>query len=110
MLKEILMNKKPKQRMSERLCEALDLPTELLPRHSLVEIHGRNLVKIQGAGRILLYTHDEIRISLCSHDGVLCIKGQELCCNSYNMGAIGIQGVIQSVGFCEKEVSNEKHR
>lgn len=97
------MKKKTKLKMSERICAALDLPLELLPKRSLIEIHGQSLVKIQGAGRILLYTHTEIRISLYREGCFVRVKGSELCCNSYNMGAVGIQGKIESVDFGAKE-------
>ena len=79
-------------------------------RKTLVEIHGSSLVKIQGAGGILLYTENEIRISLREKGSFLCVLGHGLCCNSYNMGAVGIEGKIRSVSFChgEKEEENER--
>ena len=96
------MKKKAKESLGERLCNALDLSAGLLPRGTLIEIHGQNLVKIQGAGRILLYTDGEIRISLRCADSCVRVRGEGLSCSSYNMGAVGIHGSIESVDFCDK--------
>ena len=103
-------NKSEKRTLGEKIVTALDIPSELLPRKTLVEIHGSSLVKIQGAGGILLYTENEIRISLREKGSFLCVLGHGLCCNSYNMGAVGIEGRIRSVSFChgEKEEENER--
>ena len=97
------MKKKQKETLGERICNALDLSPGLLPRKTLIEIHGKNLVKIQNAGKILLNTDTEIRISLRSRDGCVRVCGNALCCSSYNVGAVGIHGRIASVDFCEGE-------
>ena len=97
------MKKKQKKSLGERICNTLDLSPQLLPHRTLIEIHGRSLVKIQNAGKILLYTDTEIRISLRSRGESVRICGQELCCDSYNVGAIGIHGRITSVDFCQGE-------
>ena len=102
------MKKKRQESLGERICNALDLSPQILPRRSLIEIHGRNLVKIQNAGKILLYTDTEIRISLRSRDGSVRICGSGLCCSSYNVGAIGIHGKIASVDFGQGEREDEK--
>ena len=94
------MKKKAKESMGERICNALDLSAGILPRGTLIEIHGQSLVKIQGAGRILLYTDREIRISLRCSDSCVRVRGDGLSCSSYNMGAVGIHGDIASVDFC----------
>ena len=87
--------------LSQRICQALDMPPEILPGLSSVEIHGRSLVKIQGAGAILLYSPEEIRISLRSKGEYVSVKGFSLYCASYNMGAVGVEGRICSVSFEE---------
>ena len=97
------MKSKDKNSVGERICRALELPADLLPHKSSVEIRGRSLVKIHGGGAILLYSPEEIRISLCDRSGYLSVKGKALCCNSYNMGAVGIEGRIKSVAFEEGE-------
>ena len=102
------MKRKQKESLGERICNALDLSPGLLPHSTLIEIHGQNLVKIQGAGKILLYTDGEIRISLRSKGQLVRIKGAGLCCSSYNMGAVGIHGRIASVDFCDGEDEDVK--
>ena len=92
-----------KATLTERIANALDIPCELLPHKTLVEIHGTSLVKIQGAGRILCYTENEIRISLRKKAGFLSVKGDCLCCNSYNMGTVGIEGNIRTLSFEQNE-------
>lgn len=101
------MKNKDRNRLSERICRALDLPTDVLPRRTTVEIHGKSSVKICGGGAILLYSPSEIRIALCGERGWVSVKGVALCCNSYNSGAVGIDGRVSSVSF-ESEEGDEK--
>ena len=101
------MKKKPKESLGERICNALDISPGLLPHKTLIEIHGQSLVKIQNAGKILLYTDEEIKISLRSKASAIRVRGKDLRCSSYNVGAVGIHGRIVSVDFC-KENENEK--
>ena len=100
------MKSNDKNSLSERICRALDLPTDLLPNRTSVAIHGRSAVKICGGRSILLYSPCEIRIALKGEAGWISVKGLALCCNSYNSGAIGIDGRILSVSF-ESEEKNE---
>lgn len=97
------MKRKEKGSLGSRLCHALELSPDLLPNSVVAEMHGDSLVKIQGGGRILLYTDTEIRIALKGKGRFLSVRGEELCCNSYNMGTVGIEGRICSVSFCDKE-------
>ena len=102
------MKKKAKASMGERICNALDLSAGILPHGTLIEIHGQSLVKIQGAGRILLYTDGEIRISLRCSGPCVRVRGRGLSCSSYNMGAVGIHGDIRAVDFfCGEETDDE---
>lgn len=98
---------KDKSTISERVCRALDIPPDLLPRRTNIEIHGRSSVKICGGGAILLYSPEEIRIALRGEEGWVSVKGIALRCNSYNVGAVGVDGRICSVSF-ESEARNEK--
>ena len=93
------MKSNDKNTLSERICRALDLPADLLPNRTTVEIHGRSAVKICGGGAILLYSPCEIRVALKGDSSWISVKGVSLCCNSYNAGAVGIDGRIQSVSF-----------
>ena len=94
-------NAKIKNAGGERLCRILDISPEALPHGHAVEIFGKSLVKIRGGGAILLYTPEEIRISLLKGKEYISVKGACLSCSSYNRGALGVEGVISSVSFEE---------
>lgn len=81
----------------ERMSRALDMPPDLLPGGSLVEIRGRCAVTVRGGGKILAYTPEELCIALGK--GVLTIRGRRLVCTSYYLGAVGVEGQIDEVVF-----------
>ena len=85
----------------ERLSRRLDLMPDLLGDAGLVEIRGRGAVTVRGGGKILLYTPEEIRISMPR--SVLSICGEGLVCTSYYQGAVGVDGRIRGVFFEEGE-------
>ena len=94
-------NTRTKNTSGERICRRLDISPEALPHGHAVEILGKSLVKIRGGGRILLYTRDQIRISLPCKNEYILVKGAELSCSSYNRGVLGVEGLISSVSFEE---------
>ena len=96
------MKNKEQNSLRERICRALELPLEILPKSTLIELHGESLLKIQGAGSILLYTPEEIRIGIIKSKRFISVKGNGLSCSSYNMGLLGIEGKIRAVAFCEE--------
>jgi len=81
----------------ERVSRALDVPPDLLPGGSLLEIRGRQAMTVRGNGKILTYTPEEICVELSR--GVLSVKGRRLVCTSYYFGALGIEGRIDAVVF-----------
>ena len=85
----------------ERMNRVLDIPPDLWPRGTLIEIRGQEAMTVRGGGRILVYTPE--RICLAFGKGVLSISGQRLACTSYYVGAIGIGGRIDAVRFEEGE-------
>lgn len=87
----------------ERICRAIDVLPESVSHTPCVEIHGRSLIKIRDGGRILLYTHEKIEVELPRTRDVLTITGNDLTCAFYNMGAVGIEGLIDAVSFVERE-------
>lgn len=93
-------NAREERGLRERLCQALDLVPDSLPRESLVELRGRNAMTVRGGGKILLYTPEEIRISL--KRGCLSVVGKRLVCTSYYVGAVGIEGLICRISFEEE--------
>lgn len=95
--------KEKKPPIVERICRAIDIMPEAVSHTTYIEIHGRSLLKIKDGGKILQYTHEKIRIALPHTDDVLTVKGNELICSFYNMGAIGIEGNISAVSFADEE-------
>ena len=91
--------KKRKDTRRERLCRLLDISPEAFPSGHAVEIEGKSFVKIRGGRAILLYTPDEIRVSLAQKDEFISVRGSSLSCSSYNRGALGVEGEIESVSF-----------
>ena len=86
-------NEKPD--IKERLCKALDIVPDMLPREGTVEIRGRNSVLVREGGRILHYS-DEL-VSVEYGRGRVEIKGKRLCCSSYYKGGIRVDGYIRGV-------------
>ena len=89
------------ERFRDRLCRRLDIVPDLVSGEPTVEIRGRSLVSVQGGERILTYTPEEIQIAL--KRGCVRIKGKDLVCISYYVGAIGVEGRIFCVCFEEGE-------
>ena len=91
--------KQRKAPIIERICNAIDIPPEAVSHTPHIEIHGRSMLKIHDGGKILLYSPDEIRVELPRKSGIITVKGEGLCCAFYNLGAVGIEGLIDTVGF-----------
>ena len=81
----------------ERVSRVLDVPPDLLPGGSLLEIRGRQAITVRGSGKILRYTPEEVCVELGRT--VLSVKGRRLVCTSYYLGALGIEGRIDEVTF-----------
>ena len=87
----------------ERICKAIDVPAEAVSHTPNIEMHGRTVIKIRDGGKILLYTHEKIKIELPHCKDILTVKGKELSCSFYNLGAVGIEGIIDYVSFIDEE-------
>ena len=85
--------------LAERLCGALDIVPDTLPRVGTVEIRGRNYVSIREGGKIILYTPEKITVAYGG--GAVSVCGQRLECTAYTYGAVRVDGYISSVCFEE---------
>jgi sporulation protein YqfC len=94
---------KRKMPIIERICRAVDIPPEAISHTPHIEIHGRSMLKIDDGGKILLYSPDKIKVELPKGGGVITVFGEGLTCSFYNMGAVGIEGVISSVSLEDGE-------
>lgn len=92
--------KKKSAELKERLCRCLDIPPDCLSGAGLLELRGQSALTVRGCGKILTYTPELIRIQ--RRRGVLCVKGRRLCCTSYFIGALGIDGWIREISFEEE--------
>lgn len=99
------MKKKRKEsngeQMSERLCRYLDITPDGYSREGMIELRGRNSMKLHGRGRILSYTPEEIKIKL--KKDCLTVRGKRLYCASFYKDSVGIEGLISDISFCEEE-------
>lgn len=94
-------NEKERISLSEKLNRHLDITPDVLPYGSLIELRGRNSLSVTGCGKILAYTPEQIRVALKKDE--LLVSGKRLLCTSFRKGEIGIDGVIDSIGFCKRE-------
>ena len=84
----------------ERLCRCLDVPPDLFSGAGLLEIRGRNAIRVEGCGKIKIYTPE--RICIVMGKGSVTVTGKRLACTSYRAGSIGIDGFICGVFFEEE--------
>ncbi len=87
--------------LARRLCRGLDITPDVLPHGTTVILRGRAALSVSGCEKILTYTPQKIVISL--HRDTLWVRGRELLCTCYHAGEIGIEGVIDSMGFCGED-------
>ena len=88
--------------LRERLCHALDIPPDVFPHQTHIDVRGRNCVTVKGCGRVTVYTDSEIRFAIA--DGEVCIRGERLCCCAYRKGEAVVDGCVRSVSFEEERV------
>ena len=88
-----------KQTLGEKITRGLDIPPDILPGGSLISIRGRSSLSVNGSTSIILYTPNEIKLSM--RKGALSVRGKELVCISYHSFEINIEGHIDSVNFEE---------
>ena len=93
--------KEKKPPLVERICRALDVLPESVAHTPLIELHGRSLLKITNGGKILLYTNEKITVAIARSESRITVTGSALSCSYYNLGAIGIEGCIDTVSFEE---------
>lgn len=95
--------KKKKAPIIERFCRAIDVVPESVSHTQYIELHGRSLLKIRDGGRILLYTPTKIKIELPHAKGIVTVIGSGLTCSFFNLGAVGIEGLIDTVSYIDED-------
>ena len=76
--------------LAEIINTRLDIPPDILPHGSLIEIRGQNSLTLCGKSKILLYTPENIRLSL--YRSTLSVEGERLVCTTYHKDSIEIDG------------------
>lgn len=94
------MSEKKKEKFRDRLYRTLDIDGDILGG-ATVELRGRGAMIVRGCGKIIEYIPERIRIE--SDGGEIAVRGCGLVCTSYRIGAVGIEGRIDSVSFEEGE-------
>jgi len=92
--------RKPRKTLGERvqqLGEQMDLPAQLLPGFSHVELFKNRQAAVDGVKGVLGYSDAEIQLNI--GEMVLTFKGAELCIRSYQMEQLILTGTIAEVHF-----------
>ena len=90
-----------KPSLAEWLAVKLDIPADVCGGGVRLELRGRNTLTVHGCTRILTFSPCEIRLLL--GESILSVVGKRLICTSYLAGAVGIEGYVCSVSFCDGE-------
>ena len=93
--------KKQKRPFMEWLAVERDIPPELLSGGCFIEIRGRNSVVVRGCRRILVYS--DTKVVLKTRKDIVSVEGKRLTCISYLVGAVSVEGFIDSVNFSRGE-------
>ncbi|MDR3313860.1 MAG: YabP/YqfC family sporulation protein [Oscillospiraceae bacterium] len=81
----------------QRAGDALNLPAELLPGFSHLELLGNRQAIVEGVKGVLAYCEDVVRLNLGTL--VVAFEGCDLCIRSYQMEQVILSGTILSVQF-----------
>lgn len=90
------------RRLPEWLAVRLDIPADLLTDGLRLDMRGRHTLTVHGCRRILDFTPCEVRLAV--KDATLTVSGRRLVCTAYLAGAVGIEGCICGISFCDGEV------
>ncbi|MDR1927329.1 MAG: YabP/YqfC family sporulation protein [Oscillospiraceae bacterium] len=94
------MNTKPRgsvRQTARQLGEALDLPGEVLPGFSHLELLGNRQAIVDGVKGVIAYSDSCVRLNL--GELVVSLEGAALCIRSYQMEQVILSGVIAALHF-----------
>ena len=89
--------------LPEWLAVKLDIPADVTGDGLRLDMRGRHTLMVHGCRKILDFTPCEVRLAL--RDATLTVSGRRLICTAYLAGAVGIEGYICAVTFCDGEVT-----
>ncbi|MBR5515822.1 MAG: YabP/YqfC family sporulation protein [Clostridia bacterium] len=87
--------KKRRQRLTKSISEKTDIPENVFPFSSIINIIQNSEISVENCKAILLYEENEIRLRTACF--VLCIKGDELTLKSYFGSHITVKGIIREL-------------
>lgn len=96
----------PRPSLTEWLAVRMDIPADALESGLRLDMWGRNTLTVHGCTRILDFSPESIRLRL--ERGAVTVCGRRLICTSYLSGAVGIEGLICSITFCDGETDSSE--
>ena len=81
----------------QRLGSAMDLPQQMLPGFSHVELWKNRQALVEGVKGVLSYSESSVQLNTGSL--VVTFKGAGLCIQSYQMEQLALAGTIAEVHF-----------
>lgn len=88
--------------LKEWLAVKLDVPADVMGDGLRLDMRGRHTLTVHGCRKILTFSPCEVSLAL--KDSTLTVKGRRLICIAYLAGAVGIEGYICGISFCDGEV------
>ena len=89
--------------LPEWLAVKLDIPADLMGDGLRLDMRGRHTLTVHGCRRILDFNPCEVRLAI--GESTLTVRGRRLICTAYLAGAVGIEGYICGISFCDGEVA-----
>ena len=93
-------NRRP---LREWLAVKLDIPADVTGEGLRLDMRGRHTLTVHGCTGILDFNPCEVRLAV--KDATLTVTGCRLICTAYLAGAVGIEGYICGISFCDGEVT-----
>lgn len=90
---------------AEWMAVHLDFPPDVWEGGMRLELRGRHALTVHGCRKILSYAPEEIRLALKGCQ--LSVRGARLICSSYLAGAVGIDGRVDALTFCDSNDMGE---
>ena len=91
-----------RRRLPEWLAVRLDIPADLMAEGLRLDMRGRHTLVVHGCRKILDFTPCAVRLAV--KDATLTVSGRRLVCTAYLAGAVGIEGYLCGISFCDGEV------
>ena len=102
-LSEKERKKAERRTLREWLAVKLDVPADVTGDGLRLDMRGRHTLTVHGCRKLLSFSPCEVTLAL--KDSTLTVSGRRLICTAYLAGAVGIEGYICGISFCDEEVA-----